>query len=136
MKGFLLDTSTCVAIFRGNRQVAAKLNEAGKEKCFISPIVVAELLFGAYRSKLVEENLKQTRAFISEVQVLPFEESLETFAKERARLWAEGKKIEDFDLLIGCAAKAADLTIVTHNVKHFNHIEDLNIEDWINNVEP
>jgi predicted nucleic acid-binding protein len=45
---------------------------------------VAELLFGAYRSKLVEENLKQTRAFISEVQVLPFEESLETFAKERA----------------------------------------------------
>ena len=61
MKGYLLDTSTCVAIFRGNRQVAAKLNEAGKEKCFISPIVVAELLFGAYRSKLVEENLKQTR---------------------------------------------------------------------------
>jgi tRNA(fMet)-specific endonuclease VapC len=84
MKGYLLDTSTCVAVFRGNRQVAAKLNEAGKEKCFISPIVVAELLFGAYRSKLVEENLKQTRAFISEVQVLPFEESLETFAKERA----------------------------------------------------
>ena len=82
MKGYLLDTSTCVAIFRGNRQVAAKLNEAGKEKCFISPIVVAELLFGAYRSKLVEENLKQTRAFISEVQVLPFEESLETFAKK------------------------------------------------------
>ena len=27
-------------------------------------------------------------------------------------------------------------TIVTHNVKHFNHIEDLNIEDWIDNVEP
>lgn len=134
MKGFLLDTSTCVAIFRGNRDVAAKLNEAGKEKCFVSPIVVAELLFGAYRSKLVEENLKQTRAFISEVQVLPFEESLETFAKERARLWTEGKKIEDFDLLIGCAAKAAGLTIVTHNVKHFNHIEGLNIEDWIDNV--
>ena len=78
----------------------------------------------------------QTRAFVTDVQVLPFEDSLETFAKERARLWDEGKKIEDFDLLIGCAAKAAGLTIVTHNVKHFNHIEGLNIEDWINNVEP
>ena len=59
MKGYLLDTSTCVAIFRGNRDVAAKLNEAGKEKCFVSPIVVAELLFGAYRSKLVDEHLAE-----------------------------------------------------------------------------
>ena len=31
MKGYLLDTSICVAIFRGNRQVAAKLNKVGKE---------------------------------------------------------------------------------------------------------
>jgi predicted nucleic acid-binding protein len=71
MKGYLLDTSTCVAIFRGNRNVAAKLNKAGKEKCFTSPIVVAELLFGAYRSKFVKKNLEQTRAFVTDVQVLP-----------------------------------------------------------------
>ena len=131
MKGYLLDTSICVSLFRGNLQVAARLNEVGLENCFISPIVVAELLFGAYRSKLVEQNLKQTREFISELQVLPIEDSLETYAQERARLWGEGKKIEDFDLLIGCAAKAAGLTIVTHNVKHFNHIEGLDILDWI-----
>ena len=41
------------------------------------------------------------------------------------------KNIEDFDILIGCAAKAAGLTVVTHNVKHFSHIEDLDIEDWV-----
>lgn len=131
MKGYLLDTSICVAIFRGNRQVAARVNEAGKENCFISPIVVAELLFGAYRSKMVAENLKQTRDFVSELQLLPFEECLDTYAQERARLWEAGEKIEDFDLLIGCAAKAAGLTMVTHNVKHFSHIEGLDIEDWI-----
>jgi predicted nucleic acid-binding protein len=49
----------------------------------------------------------------------------------RERLKDSGKPIEDFDLLIGCAAKAAGLTIVTHNVKHFSHIEGLDIEDWI-----
>ena len=38
-------------------------------------------------------------------------------------------RTEDFDLLIGCAAKAKGLTIVTHNVKHFEHIEGLDIED-------
>ena len=131
MKGYLLDTSICVAIFRGNRQVAAKLNNVSKEQCFVSQIVVAELLFGVYRSKRVEENLEQTREFIKEVKVLPFDDCLDIFAKERARLWEAGKKIEDFDLLIGCAAKAAGLTMVTHNVKHFGHIDGIEIEDWV-----
>lgn len=131
MNGFLLDTSICVAIFRGNRKVAFKMDEAGRENCYITPIVVAELLFGAYRSNRVEKNLKQTYEFIKELNVLPQEESLEVFAKERARLWDSGTPIEDFDLLIGCAAKAAGLTMVTHNKKHFSHIEGIIIEDWV-----
>ena len=131
MKGYLLDTSTCVAIFRGNRDVADKMEKIGKDKCFISQIVVAELLFGAYRSNRVEENLKQAHAFIEEMNVWPFEDCVEAFAKERVSLWNEGKPIEDFDLLIGCAAKVAGITVVTHNVKHFSHIKDLKIEDWV-----
>ena len=131
MKGYLLDSSICIAMFRGDRNVAAMLNKVGKEQCFITQIVVAELLFGAYRSKQVEKNLKQTYDFIKDVKMLPFANSVETFAKERARLWDAGKPIEDFDLLIGCAAKAAGLTMVTHNVKHFSHIEGLEIEDWV-----
>ena len=35
--------------------VAAKMNEVGKDRCFITQIVVAELLFGAYKSKCIEE---------------------------------------------------------------------------------
>ena len=131
MKGYLLDTSICVAIFRGNRKVAEKMNEAGKERCFISQVVVAELLFGAYRSERVDENLRQTYEFIKDINVLPFEDCLDIFAKERARLWSTGSIIEDFDLLIGCAAKAAGLTVVTHNVKHCSHISGLDIEDWV-----
>ena len=131
MNGYLLDSSICIAMFRGDRNVGAMLNKVGKERCFITHIVVAELLFGAYRSKQVEENLRQTNEFIKDVNVLPFADCVETFAKERARLWDAGKPIEDFDLLIGCAAKAAGLTMVTHNVKHFSHIEGIKIEDWV-----
>ena len=86
MKGYLLDTSTCVAIFRGNHDVADKMEKVGKDKCFISQIVVAELLFGAYRSNQVEKNLKQAHAFIEAMNVLPFEDCVETFAKERVSL--------------------------------------------------
>ena len=120
MKGYLLDTSICVAIFRGNNKVAAKMNKVGKEKCFTTHIVVAELLFGAYRSNHVEENVNQTNEFIKNLTILPYEDCINDFVKERVRLW-----------MIGCAAKAAGLTMVTHNLKHFAHIEGIEIEDWV-----
>lgn len=131
MKGYMLDTSTCVALFRGNRNVAQHLDEVGKEACYVSDVVVAELLVGAYKSNRTEENLQQISAFIHEITVVPFAETMHVFAQERVKLWDAGNKIEDFDLLIGCAAKAKGLTMITHNVKHFEHIEGITIEDWV-----
>ena len=81
----------------------------------------------------IVEDIRAARTantFDVELWMITFDEILHTFAQERAKLWKAGKKIEDFDLLIGCAAKAKDLTIVTHNRRHFEHIEGLQIEDW------
>ena len=38
--------------------------------------------------------------------------------------------IEDFDLMIGITGREADMTVVTHNMKHFNRIEGIKTEDW------
>jgi tRNA(fMet)-specific endonuclease VapC len=121
-----------VALFRGNRSVSEKLNSVGKDFCFINDVVVAELIVGAYKSDRTKENLEQIAKFISDVQVIPFAETMYVFAQERVRLWNSGRKIQDFDLLIGCAAKAKGLTMVTHNVSHFEHIDGIAIEDWVN----
>ena len=131
MKNYLLDTSICVFLFRNNRDVAQRLNEIGSERCFICDVVLAELRYGAYKSDRTEENLKLIDDFVKEIKVLPFADSIDIYAQEKLRLMNSGKPIEDFDLLIGCAAKAAGLTIVTHNIKHFSHIEGLDIEDWV-----
>jgi len=131
MKGYLLDTSICVALFRGNRFVSEKLNSVGMDTCFVNDVVIAELIVGAYKSNKTKENLEQIADFMSVVQVIPFAETMHVFAQERVRLWDAGKRIEDFDLLIGCAAKAKGLTMVTHNVSHFEHIDGLTIEDWV-----
>lgn len=131
MKGYLLDTSTCVALFRNNREVAHKLNRIGSTQCFICDVVLAELRYGAYSSNRVEDNLRMIDEFTKVVKVLPFADCIDTYAKEKVRLKRVGQPIEDFDLLIGCAAKTTGLIIVTHNIKHFSHIEGLNIEDWI-----
>ena len=131
MNGYLLDTSICVYLFRGNRNVMQRLNEIGFERCFICDVVLAELRYGAYLSNYVEDNLRMIDDFIKAVRVLPFADSIDIYAKEKLRLKNAGTPIEDFDLLIGCAAKATGLTMVTHNIKHFNHIEELPVEDWI-----
>jgi len=131
MNGYLLDTSICVALFRGNTDVENKLNSVSRKKCYITDVVVAELKFGAYKSLRVAENLQQISDFIEEVKVVPFASTIDTFAQERLRLMKNGNRIDDFDLLIGCAAKSMGLTMVTHNVKHFEHIEGIHIEDWI-----
>ena len=131
MKGYLLDTSICVFLLRGNRKVEERLNEIDEDECYITDVVLAELLFGAYYSDQVEDNLRQVEEFVSEMKVIPFAETIHAFAQERTTLWKRGNKIDDFDLLIGSAAKAKNLVVVTHNRKHFEHIDGISIEDWV-----
>ena len=131
MKGYLLDTSICVFLFREYREVTQRLNEIGYNRCYITDVVLAELRYGAFQSDFVEDNLKLIEDFVKKVRVLPFADSIDVYAKEKVRLKNAGKPIEEFDLLIGCAAKAAGLTMVTHNIKHFSHIDGIEIEDWV-----
>lgn len=131
MTGYLLDTSTCVALFRGNREVEQRLSAINPETCYISDIVVAELVFGAYKSDRTEQNLQQIYEFLEEIKVIPFADCIDTFCQEKVRLQKMGTPLEDFDLLIGCAAKAKGLVVVTHNTKHFERIEGIVIEDWV-----
>jgi predicted nucleic acid-binding protein len=57
------------------------------------------------------------------------EEICKLFGKERGRLRAEGKRIGDFDLLIGATARQHELTLLTNNRRHFENIEGLRIEN-------
>lgn len=44
-----------------------------------------------------------------------------------------GKPNEDFiDLVIGCASVEEKMVLVTENVRHFENIRGINIENWIN----
>ena len=48
----------------------------------------------------------------------------------RADLAAAGRLIGGNDLWIAAHARAADLTLVTNNVREFERVEGLAIEDW------
>lgn len=131
MKGVLLDTCICVFLFRQKYDIDKKLNKIGYAKCYISEVSIAELRYGAYKSNRVEDNLQLLDAFIEKINVVPFFETIDFYAREKNRLSKRGTPIEDFDLLIASAACCRNLTLVTDNIKHFKNIKNLKIENWV-----
>jgi tRNA(fMet)-specific endonuclease VapC len=53
------------------------------------------------------------------------------FGALRVRLRYAGVTVNPFDLLIASTAVARDMTLVTHNTKHFDQIPDLRLQDWL-----
>lgn len=51
------------------------------------------------------------------------------FAQVRGDLRSKGQLIGDPDLLIAATALHYDLTLLTHNVRHFGRIAGLKVED-------
>ncbi|MBO6216510.1 MAG: type II toxin-antitoxin system VapC family toxin [Prevotella sp.] len=131
MNGYLLDTNICIFALRDKYGVNERLEEIGRQQCYIADVTVMELRFGAYKSERKEENLRIVNNFVSQVNVVPFSASIDTFCQEKLRLQSLGTPIEDYDLFIGCAAKVSALTLVTDNVQHLSRIEGLKVENWV-----
>lgn len=128
---YLLDSNICIHFFRGSFGVIDKLNSVGLRNCAISEITLAELVFGAECSDNPEKNNNIIAQFINHLAILPILDSIQIYAKEKARLRKSGKMISDFDLLIGCTAVEKELIMVTENLKEFERISNIKIENWV-----
>lgn len=63
--------------------------------------------------------------------VLPIDNAFETYGKNKAYLEKSGISIDDFDLLIGSTATNYNLVMVTENIKHFERIPNIKLENWV-----
>ena len=68
---------------------------------------------------------------INAINVIPFSSVIKRYAVEKVATDRQGTPVADFDLLIGCSALENDLIMVTDNVKHFQPIQGIKIENWI-----
>lgn len=128
---YLIDSNICIHFFRGKFGVIDKLNSVKLRNCAISEITLAELVFGAESSDNPEKNYEIVEQFINQLTILPIFDSIRLYGKEKSRLRKEGKMISDFDLLIGCTSVEKELIMVTENVREFERISGINIENWI-----
>ncbi|MBS9767102.1 MAG: type II toxin-antitoxin system VapC family toxin [Flavobacteriaceae bacterium] len=128
---YLLDSNICIHFFRDKFDIDKKLELVGLKNCAISEITLAELVFGAEKSVNPTKNHKLIDTFVGQLTIIPIFGAIPFYGKEKARLQKCGKMISDFDLLIGCTSVENDMVMVTENVREFERISDIKIENWV-----
>ena len=124
--GFMLDTSACIALLRGNTPPS----EIRDVVCGISTVVEAELWAGVYH-RGGEKERQKVELLLGVVKVIPFdsEAALQT-GKILGDLAREGQPIGDFDSQIAGHALALAAVLVSDNLKHFGRVKGLQVLEW------
>lgn len=123
----LLDTDVIVNELRGKTRIKEDVIESGAA---ISIITFGELLYGAEKSVNRENSLAIVNGFISDLQIDILglnQEIMQIYAKTKKSLEKAGKRLDEFDLLIGATASFHSLSIATLNLRHFKRIPNLRI---------
>jgi tRNA(fMet)-specific endonuclease VapC len=127
----LLDTDTCIEILRGNQSVINKRIETG-ELVAISFMTVGELYYGAEKSTSSNKNRRLVAEFILSVNVINTDiQIMQKFGEIKAQLTLKSTPLADTDILIAATSLTLCKKLITGNIKHFEKIDDLVIENWI-----
>ncbi|HWQ72058.1 MAG TPA: type II toxin-antitoxin system VapC family toxin [Desulfitobacteriaceae bacterium] len=130
---YMLDTNICVYLIKKKPEnVLRNLHSNMDDGVAISAITLAELMHGVEASAYPEKNALALNQFLSIVDILPFDdEAAVEYGKICAALRRQGTPIGVMDMLIAAHAKAKGLIIVTNNVREFELVEGLGLENWV-----
>ncbi len=132
MKPALIDTDILSLFFRNDLTVIEHFREYLQEHggLDISILTFYEILSGLKHRDALKQ-LDMFCEFVKNNTILPLtEKSVEISSDIYAALRKTGNQLDDIDILIAGVALAHDLVLVTHNVHHFNRIENLEVIDW------
>jgi tRNA(fMet)-specific endonuclease VapC len=132
---FLFDTDVIITLLRPqvSPDLQQRFAEVPRECQFISSISIAELVYGARKSKRPQYHLHKLQdVLLPNVNILDFDPQAAYYCGEvRADLESIDTPLAFADLQIGAIALAHSLTLVTGNVAHFKRIPGLLIQNWL-----
>jgi tRNA(fMet)-specific endonuclease VapC len=132
---YMLDTNILIYLIKNKPpSVAVHINTLGSQtELCMSFLTYAELLKGAERSIRKAQVLDQLQQLtrIIPVNYTVTAELCQHYATQFTRLKIAGTPIGGNDLWIACHALAQNATLVTHNIREFERIEGLKLEDWV-----
>lgn len=129
---FMLDTDICIYLLKTRSESLRQKFRVHRELC-ISAITWAELCYGVENSPPAHRNARRAQLgeFVRRLLVLPLEENAgPVYGSVRTQLRRDGAMIGANDLLIAAHALAAGCTLVTNNVREFERVEGLVVENW------
>jgi tRNA(fMet)-specific endonuclease VapC len=132
---FCLDTNVVIfAINERRPKIAERLHRelAAGTPMIVPAIVMFELEYGCAKSKRREHSRRTLEVFLSAgFDQPPFDiEDAREAGEIRALLEARGQPIGPYDTLIAAQARRRGATLVTLNVREFERVPRLKIEDW------
>lgn len=131
---YLLDTDACIYLINrraGHERLLGHFEKLEYGDVLISSITAAELEYGIAKSRRGTENRNRFDLFIARFEIAPFDDrAASAYGPLRAVLEADGTPIGPLDTLIAAHALSLNATLITNNVREFNRVAKLKIENW------
>lgn len=133
MLKFMLDTNICIFTIKNRPQQVREVFKRHSGQLCISTITLMELIYGAEKSASPERNLADVEGFAARLEVLPYDAQAAAHSGQlRAELARVGKPIGPYDQMIAGHARSLGLILVTNNLREFERVPGLRVEDWVN----
>jgi len=132
---YMLDTNICIYyINKKSPHIMEKVHQHMLEGICISAITLAELEHGVAKSAYPEQNADKLAQFLSIFDVISFDGAAATaYGIIQTDLQRKGTPISPMDTLIAAHARAEGLTLVTNNIREFERVAGLPLENWAEN---
>jgi len=130
---YALDTNIISYILRDDKNVKQRWRkEENKGNRSVIPLIV---YYEIQRGLLASGAIAKMRSFEKLCAVLGVYDLTKADMNTAAEIYAERKRIGmpmgDTDLLIAAQCVTNGYTLVTHNIRHFENINGLYVEDWV-----
>jgi len=134
MAGFkyLLDTNILSDLVRNPQgTITRQIAKLGQDRVCTSIIVACELRFGAAKKGSIRLT-EQLDLILGTLPILPLEPGADyLYGDIRTALEKAGRPIGPNDLLIASQTLALGLTLVTDNMREFERVPGLKLENWL-----
>jgi tRNA(fMet)-specific endonuclease VapC len=129
----MLDTNICIYTMKKHPQsVFERLRNLSPDLVGISAITEAELRYGMSHSSMPEHNQEVLDEFLGPFQIISFDSAAAFhYGDIRSQLRKSGTPIGNMDLLIAAHARSLSVTLVTNNIKEFEKVRGLKLENWV-----
>ena len=130
---YLLDTNICIYLIKKRPpKVLERFRQHSPQDVAISTITLFELEYGVEKSQYQQRSKDALAKFLLPLNLINLDRpSAIEAAIIRAQLEKKGMPIGPYDLLIAGLARSRDMTLVTNNIKEFERVVGLHLENWV-----